>query len=148
MFLFLPMSANRGPWLHALTYFPLGLNSCNVLPFHYVSDEKVIVNGIAFISVSQNMAGKNHLRVIVKNTDSGLRLHFPRGEAWESLFKKQNSPGVSFRQVWKALAFSFLPLLYPWRWHEIIWQDSYSIFPTLPHCQRNNAVFAYNPQAA
>lgn len=83
------MSANRGPWLHALTYFPLGLNSYTVSAFHYVSDEKVIINGIAFISVSQNMAGKNHLRVIGKNTDSGLRLLFPRGEAWESLFKKQ-----------------------------------------------------------
>lgn len=106
------MSANRGPWLHALTYFPLGLNSCTVSAFHYVWDEKVIVNGIAFISVSQNMAGKNNWRMIVKNIDSWLRL--PRGKAWEALFKKQTPQVFLSGKFGKHLHF----LSFPYCTHE------------------------------
>ena len=46
------------------------------------------VTGITYVNVPKNVTDNNYLRVIVKNTDSWIRL--PKGGAWESLKTKQN----------------------------------------------------------
>ena len=53
-----------------------------------LSSEEVTVKGITYVNVPKNVTDNNYLRVIVKNTDSWIRL--PKEGAWESLKKKKN----------------------------------------------------------
>jgi hypothetical protein len=43
------------------------LNFSTFSASHCASGEEVILKGITYVSVSQNVAGKNHLKVTVKN---------------------------------------------------------------------------------
>ena len=52
-----------------------------------LSGEEETVKGITYVNIPKNVTDNNYLRVIVKNTDSWIRL--PKGGAWESL-KNQN----------------------------------------------------------
>lgn len=54
-----------------------------------LSSEEVTVKGITYVNVPKNVTDNNYLRVIVKNTDSWIRL--PKEGAWESLKKKKKT---------------------------------------------------------
>ena len=83
------MSTNRDP---GFTHWPTSLWCWNppLSQLHaMLSGEEETVKGITYVNIPKNVTDNNYLRVIVKNTESWIRL--PKGGAWESLKNKNKN---------------------------------------------------------